>query len=143
VRESYAVPARTSSAADVALRVLAVAGLGVSSYVHLHLAHLYRGLGDTITQADLFYAQGVVAAVVALWLLLTGMRFAWWAAAAVGAASFAAVMVYRYVDVGAIGPIPNMYDASWYPTPDKALSAVAELVVVVAWLAHEMNARRR
>jgi hypothetical protein len=124
------------------LRLLAVAGLAVSAWIHLDLAHLYKGLGDTITQADLFYAQAAVAAVVALWLLVTGMRTAWWAAALVGAGSFAAVMLYRYVDVGAIGPIPNMHDASWLPSPDKAVSAIAEAAVVVVWLAYEALHRR-
>jgi hypothetical protein len=120
-----------------ALRVLAAAGLGISAYVHLHLAHMYRSLGDTITQGDLFYAQGAVCIVIGLWLLVTGMRLAWLSAALVGAASFAAVMLYRYVDVGAIGPLPNMSDPSWYPSPDKALSAVAEAAVVVLWLVYE------
>ena len=122
--------------------MLAVAGLGISSYVHLHLAPLYRGLGDTITQAQLFYVQGVVAAVVGAVLLLTGMRVAWWAAAVVAASSFAAVMIYRYVDVGAIGPIPNMHDGSWLPSPDKALSAIVEAAVVVLWLLYEVTRNR-
>jgi len=126
------------------LRVLAVAGLAVSAYVHLHLAHLYTTLGDTITQADLFRIQGAVAAAVAVWLLLTGSRLAWWTAAAVSAASFAAVMLYHYVDVGSIGPVPNMHDASWLPSPDKLVSAIAEaavVVVVLIWWA--AVARRR
>jgi hypothetical protein len=135
--------ARRGGHGDVALRVVAAALLGVSGYVHLHLAHLYRGLGDTITQADLFYAQGAVAIAVALWLLVTGMRLAWWSAAAVGAASFAAVMLYRYVDVGAIGPLPNMNDASWQPAPDKLLSAVVEAAVVGVWLVREAVAGPR
>ncbi len=137
-------PARSRpSATDVLLRLLAAGTLGVSAYVHLHLAHLYRGLGDTITQADLFYAQGAVAAAVGLWLLVTGMRWAWWAAALVGASSFGAVMLYRYVDVGAIGPLPNMNDASWQPAPDKLLSAVVEAATVVLWLGYEALRRRR
>ena len=127
----------------VALRVLAVAGLGVSAYVHLHLAHRYATVPhDTIGQDDLFYAQGVVAAVIGLWLLVTGHRFAWWAAALVGASSFGAVMLYRYVDVGALGPLPNMTDMSWQPSPDKALSAVAEAAVVVLWLIDEVRRKR-
>ena len=134
--------ASSAGVADIVLRVLAVAALAISAYVHFHLAHLYDSLGDTITMGALFRVQAAIATVVALWLLVTGNRFAWWAAALVGAASFAAVMTYRYVDVGAIGPIPNMYDASWYPKPDKALSAVAEAAVVVLWAAHEILARR-
>jgi len=134
--------ARTRRASvDLPLRVLAVAGLGISSYVHLHLAHLYKDIGSSLTMADLFYAQGIIAALVGLWLLLTGHRVAWWAAALVGIASFAAVMTYRYVNVGAIGPVPNMYDATWQPSPDKMLSAIAEAAVFVLWLLHELTRR--
>jgi hypothetical protein len=115
----------------VALRVLAATALAVSAYVHLHLAHLYTTLGSSISMGDLFYAQGVIAAVVAVWLLVSGTPAAWWVAAVMGAASFAAVMLYRYVDVGTLGPFPNMYDASWRPSPDKLASAVAEAGVVV------------
>ena len=56
-------------------------------------------------------------------------------------ASFGAVMLYRYVDVGAIGPIPNMHDASWLPSPDKAVSAIAEAAVVFFWLCDEVRRR--
>lgn len=122
------------SVADVGLRLLGAAALAISSYVHLHGAHFYTALGNTITQADLFYAQGAIAAAVALWVLLTGQRLAWAAVALVGVASFAAVMLYRYVDVGAIGPIPNMYSPTWTPSPDKLLSAYAEAAAFVLGL---------
>jgi len=118
------------SITDVALRLLGAAALAISSYVHLHGAHFYKTLGDSITQADLFYVQGVVAALVALWVLVAGTRWAWVAVALVGAASFAAVMTYRYVNVGAIGPIPNMYEPTWQ-TNEKLLSAYAEAAAVV------------
>ena len=132
------------SISDVALRLLGAAALAISSYVHLHLAHVYTSLGDTITQGDLFYAEGAVAAAVALWVIVTGGRWAWVAVGLVAAASFAAVMVYRYVDVGSIGPIPNMYEPSWQPSPDKGLSAIAEAVgVVTAALALLRHGARR
>jgi hypothetical protein len=136
-------PAPTT-AVDISLRVFATAALGISAYVHLHLAgHPFNPAPGTLTQARMFYAQGVVAAVVALALLVTGNRFVWWAAAAVGAASFAAVLLYTYVDVGKIGPLPNMNDPGWLPSPEKSLSAVAEAAVVVGWLAHEVVRRTR
>jgi hypothetical protein len=128
---------------DIVLRVLAVAGLAVSAYVHLHLAHLYTTLGDTITQGDLFRVQGVVSAVVAVWLLVTGQRLAWLTAGVVSALSLGAVMLYRYVNVGAIGPIPNMHDASWQPSPDKMMSAIAEAAVVVLALVWWVAVARR
>lgn len=126
----------------IALRVLAVAALGISSYVHLHVAHLYS-YGSTITGTDMFVGQGIVAAVVAVVLLVTGNRWVWVLAALVGLASFGAVMLYRYVDVGAIGPIPNMYDATWQPSPDKLMSAIAEISIPVWWLLHLATGRGR
>lgn len=120
---------------QIALRVLAAAALGVSAYVHLHLAHLYAYPG-TISGTTLFRTQGVVAIVVAVVLLATGNRWAWLAAALLGLASFGAVMLYRYVDVGAIGPLPNMHDATWKPSPDKPLSALVEIAVPVLWAIH-------
>jgi hypothetical protein len=119
------------SLTDVVLRLLGAGALAISSYVHLHLADHYSSLGDTITMGDLFYAEGAVAAAVALWVIVTGGRWAWVAVFLVAAASFGAVMLYRYVNVGSIGPIPNMYDPSWLPSPDKGLSAVAEAAGVV------------
>jgi hypothetical protein len=46
-------------------------------------------------------------------------------AVAVGASALAAVLLYRYVDVGSIGPLPQMYENTWQ-APGKLLSAYAE-----------------
>jgi hypothetical protein len=112
------------------LRVVAVGGLAVDVWVHASLESQYAGLGDTITQGRLFGAEAVVAGVVGLWLLLTGSRWAWMAALLVGASALGAVLLYRYVNVGSLGPLPNMYEPTWYLR--KTLSAYAEAVVVVA-----------
>jgi hypothetical protein len=40
--------------------------------------------------------------------------------------------MYRYVDVGGFGPLPDMYDPTWYP--EKNLSAVAEAAAALAAL---------
>jgi hypothetical protein len=50
----------------------------------------------------------------------------------VAVGGFAAVVIYRYVDVGAFGPFPNMYEPIWYT--EKTVSAVAELVAALAAL---------
>jgi len=117
----------------VLLRVLSAGALAVSGYVHLHLAHRY-GYPGTITGEQLFIAQGVTALVLAAAILVTGNRWVWAAGAALGLASFAAVMTYRYVDLGAIGPLPNMYDATWKPSPEKMLSAIAEITVPLCFV---------
>jgi hypothetical protein len=51
----------------------------------------------------------------------------------VSAGGFAAVLLYQYVNVGAIGPLPNMYDPFQYP--EKTLSVSAEGIAAVAALA--------
>src|SRR4051812_17189916 len=114
----------------LALRLVAVAGLAVDVWVHASLESQYAGLGDTITQGRLFGAEAVVAGVVGLWLLLTGHRWAWVATFLVAASALGAVLLYRYVDVGALGPLPNMYEPTWYFR--KTLSAYAEAVAVIA-----------
>jgi hypothetical protein len=124
------------------LRLLAVAALGISAYVHLHLAHRYPYPG-TITGTQLFIAQGVTAAAIGLALLVTGNRWAWRAAALVGLISFVAVMTSRYGNVGSIGPLPNMTEHTWLPKPDKPLSAVAEALVPLLWAVEELVSRRR
>jgi hypothetical protein len=124
-----------------ALRVLGAAALGTSAYVHIHLADQFDYPG-TISGGTLFRTQGAVAALIALFLLVTGHRLAWLAGAGLGLTSFAAVMLYRYVDVGAIGPLPNMNDPTWRPSPDKLLSAIVEAGVVVLFIVDELMRRR-
>jgi hypothetical protein len=127
---------------NVLLRVLAGVALAVSGYVHLHLAHRY-GYPGTITGEQLFIAQGVTALVLAVAIVVSGNRWLWAAGAALGLASFVAVMVYRYADIGAIGPLPDMYDATWQPSPQKLLSAVAEISVPLWWVLHLMTRHLR
>jgi hypothetical protein len=52
------------------------------------------------------------------------------AALGVGASALAAVLLYRYVDVGAVGPLPDLYENTWQ-VPGKLLSAYAEGAAVV------------
>jgi hypothetical protein len=40
------------------------------------------------------------------------------------------VLVYAYIDVPRIGPIPAMYDAAWYT--EKTISAIGEGAAFVA-----------
>jgi hypothetical protein len=123
------------SRSSLLLAVLAAAGLGYDAYVHLDLAHVYDGVGDTITQGGLFRLEAVLAIVVGLAVLLSDHRLVWLAVGMVGFGGVAAVVLYRYVDVGAIGPVPNMYEPVWYG--EKTQSAWAEAGVGVVWLVRE------
>ncbi len=122
------------------LTAVAVAGLAYDAYVHLHLAGSYDGNGDTITQGGLFRLEAALAIAAALAVLLSDQWLAWAFAGLVGLGGVAAVLLYRYVDVGAIGPVPNMYEPVWYPL--KTRSAWAEAAVAVVWVVRELLRRR-
>jgi len=110
-------------------RILGVAAatcLAIDAYVHFRDAGFYGAVTTSVlSQATLFRVQASLAAAVGLALLIRPSR-AWWAAALVIAGSaFGAVMLYRYVNVGTLGPIPNMYEPTW-ASPGKLASAWAE-----------------
>jgi len=114
------------------LTVVAVVGLVVDAVVHLDLASDFAQVKtSTISQADIFRIESVVALVVAAALLVLPRRSTAAAVFLVAASAAVAVILYRYVDVGKIGPIPNMYDPYWAPA-GKWLSAVAEIVAALA-----------
>jgi hypothetical protein len=124
------------SKASLVLAVLAAAGLAYDAYVHLHLAPTYDAIGDGfITQGRLFRVEAVVAILVGLAVLVSDKRVVWMSAGLTGLAGVAAVLLYRYVDVGAIGPVPNMYEPIWFG--EKTNSAYAEGAVAVVWLIRE------
>lgn len=115
------------------LRLLAAAGLGVDAYVHADLAARFDGNTASISQGTLFRVQAGAAALAALLLVAWGRRVAAGYGLLISASALGAVLLYRYVDVGKLGPLPDMYDPAWYT--EKSVSAVAEAVAVVCCLA--------
>lgn len=109
----------------LAVRAAVAVGLGVDAYVHLHLASRYQlAAPDGVGGGTLFRIEGVLA-VIALLLVLVRPRASSFALAAlVALGGVAAVVLYRYVDIGAIGPVPSMYEPIWFS--EKSLSALAE-----------------
>ncbi|MFE3600929.1 hypothetical protein ACFXP3_20980 [Streptomyces sp. NPDC059096] len=121
---------RTLGPLRTVARVLAAAGLAVDAYLHAHLADRYDAVSAGIGQGDLFRAEAALAALAALlvlvWRRIPGDAFAW----LVAAGGLALLLVYRYVDVGTLGPVPNMYEPVWYG--QKRLTVVAQAVAVLA-----------
>ena len=118
-------------AADILLRLLLAGGLAVDAYVHANLAGDFDAVQGTISQGNLFRIEAAVASLVALLaLLLPRRRLLYVIGAVVAGSALGAVLLYRYVNVGALGPIPNMYEPVWYY--QKSLSAVAEAVALAA-----------
>jgi hypothetical protein len=112
------------------LRVGTAAALAVDAVVHWQNATAYDAIGTTLTQGQLFRAEAVVAVAVGLLVLFRPRRSSWLAALLVGASALGAVLLYRYVDVGTLGPLPDMYENTWQ-VPGKLLSAYAEGAAVV------------
>jgi hypothetical protein len=112
-----------------ALRGALVAGLVVDAYVHADLAPSYAGDGIFRAQ-NLFLVEAGVALGAAMLVLAAGRLAAVLLAALVAASALAAVVVSRYVDLGAIGPLPDLYEPVWYP--EKLVAAGAEAVALVA-----------
>ena len=129
---------------DTALRVVVV-GLGIDAYVHFHLASRYDGLKGSgslaVSQGVLFRAEAVAAILAALLVVLVRHRSSAVIAFLVLAGGFAAVILYHYVDVGEIGPLPAMHDPVW--TTEKAISAIAQGVAAVAALMLALQPARR
>lgn len=111
------------------LRLLVASGLGLDAGIHIYLAP-NRPPGGTISQIDLFYIEGAVSSLALLLVLATGLRVAYAFAFLVAASALGAVVLYRYVDIGTLGPLPSMYEPFWYT--GKTVTAVAEAVAVVA-----------
>ncbi len=134
-------PGTPRSAARLVLRALIALALLVDAVVHLDLASGYQlsapsGLGA----GNLFRLESVVAVSAALFVLVRGSRTSYAAAFVVAASALSAVLLYRYVDVPALGPFPPMYEPLWFP--EKALSAIAEAVAAIAAGAVLLRSRR-
>lgn len=123
---------RTAAPTRLVLRVVAAAGLVADAVVHLLLARNYDVVTGVISQGTLFRIESVVSVLVAALVLLTRWRWAYALGALVALSALVAVVVSTYVHVGAIGPIPDMYEPIWYP--EKTFVTVAEAVAAVASL---------
>lgn len=120
--------------------------LGIDAGVHAYNASGYDQVTGTISQGNLFRVESAVACLVALGVLLWPSRLTWIVAVLLTASALGAVLLYRYVDVGALGPLPDMYENTW-DVPGKVLSAWAEgaalVLAVLGLLDHELRSRAR
>ncbi|WP_254552170.1 hypothetical protein [Kitasatospora sp. MMS16-BH015] len=120
---------------------MAAVGLAVDAGVHTHLAHRYDAVSASISQGALFSIEAGAAALavvlVLAWRRRIGDLFAW----LVAVGGLAALLLYRYVDVGAHGPLPDMYEPIWFT--DKSLTAWAQGAAALALTVLLVLPRRR
>jgi hypothetical protein len=117
------------SAGLTILRLITAAGLAVDAYVHFDLASQYDTTIGGITQGLLFRIEAVAAILAALLVLASARRVFAVLPLLIAASALGAILLYRYVDVGTIGPLPDMYDPAWFP--EKVLSAIAEAIATI------------
>lgn len=113
-----------------ALRIATAAALGIDAAVHASDASGYDAVKATISQGQLFRVEAAVAIAAGLLVLIRPRPISWIIAFLVAASALATVLLYRYVDVGQLGPIPDMYENTW-SVPGKLLSVYAEAAAVV------------
>ncbi|GAC1610014.1 MAG: hypothetical protein NVS3B26_14490 [Mycobacteriales bacterium] len=116
--------ARRRTPRDWAATAFVAAMLTVDAGVHAQLARRAWNGWQLLTPAQLFGVEALAAAVVGLAVLASNRRLVWGGAALVALGGLAAVVLTRYVDVPAIGPIPSIYEPIWYG--QKTWSAIAE-----------------
>ncbi|WP_310717982.1 hypothetical protein [Streptomyces lydicus] len=120
----------TGAPAEGAARLLAAAGLALDAYVHARLAGRYDAITATIGQGLLFRVEAALAALAALLVLVVRRPAADAFGCLVAAGGLALLLLYTYVDVGPLGPLPDMYEP--FLTGDKQLTLVAQAVAVLA-----------
>lgn len=114
-------------------RGLTTAGLAVDAVIHLQLAPVYQLAAPSgIGQGNLFRVEAAAALLAAVYVLLRGSRLSYAVALGVAAGGLAAVLLYRYLDVPAFGPIPSMYEPLWFTK--KAVTAIAEATATLTAL---------
>ena len=123
----------TRTVLQKSLTAVIVAGLAVDAYIHWNLAGQYSGVTATVNQGELFRIETGMAIVAAVLLLITPGRLSAAFAALVAGGGVVALLVYYFVNVGPIGPLPNMYEPIWYP--QKVVTLVAQTLATVAALA--------
>jgi hypothetical protein len=130
IEQTSARPRGSSRIAMWVLRVVTAAALAVDAFVHNDLFGEYdlnQGTGP-LSQGDLFRIEAVVSALASLAILISGRWFVWAAAGLVAASAVGAMLLYRYHDPGALGPLPDMYEPFWFR--EKVITGVAEGVAV-------------
>jgi hypothetical protein len=113
-----------------ALRLGTAAALAIDAAVHASNVAAYDDPQVTLSQGRLFRVEAGLACAAALLVLVWPRLVSWVLALLVAASALGAVLLYRYVDVGSLGPLPDMYENTWQ-VPGKLLSAYAEGAAVV------------
>lgn len=127
------LPRSPCTVAVAAARLITIAGLGIDAWVHLDLASTYSEAEAPINEGILFRAEAVLALLTALVLIFSARRLSFLLGFAVSASALTLMLVSRYVDLGSLGPFPDLYDPVWFA--EKLWAAFGEAAAGIASLA--------
>lgn len=116
----------------LAARLIAAAALLVTALIHANLA-FQPGVGSSSNgRGQLFLAQAVVNAIIAMALLFARESRVWLFAVVLSGAGLLGILASVYFPIPAFGPFPAIDEPTWLLT--KAVCALAELTVIALWL---------
>ena len=131
------------AAVRMILRVTAAVGLWIDAGIHARLAGQYEAVSTFISEGTLFRIEAGAAALavvlVLAWRKPAGDLFA----VLTAAAGLAAILLYRYVNVGTHGPLPDMYEPVWFTDKVWALAGQALALLALVPLLYRRTAARR
>ncbi len=126
---------------SLSLRALIAAGLVASAVIHFQLAAGYQQAAPGgIGQGNLFRIHAAASLATAVFILIKGSSPAFLMAALVTLSAFAAAILYRYVPLPEIGPIPSMYEPVWFT--EKVIATVVEGIAGVLSVAGYLQRRK-
>ena len=108
-------------------------GLAIDAYVHLKVAGSYDSVKASVSQGELFRIEAALAIVAAVLLLARPARLTAAIAAIIAGGGVLALLLYYFVNVGQIGPLPNMYEHLWFT--EKVITLIAQTVAAGTALA--------
>lgn len=111
---------------------ITVIGLAIDAVVHLKVAGDYDGVGATVSEGTLFRVEAVTAIIAAILLVVRPGRLTAAFAAIVAGGGTALLVLYYFVNVGPLGPLPNMYEHVWFS--EKVVTLVAQTVATLSAL---------
>ena len=124
--------AAVEPALRIAVRIVVAVGLIADAWIHFDLASHYDVVRAQISEGTLFRLESLVAAITALLVIAIHRRITLVLAFLVAGSAVAALLLSTYSDPGQIGPLPDMYEPTWFT--EKSLALVAELVAAGAAL---------
>ena len=110
-------------------RLLAAAGLALDASVHADLAPQYDLVTAAWSEGSLFRVEAALASLAALLVLVWPRLVSYAFGFVVAVGGLGLILVYRYEDLGELGPLPDMYEPVWFT--EKWIAVIGQSAAIV------------